>query len=49
MEGGGGGFKLFAFLKYNPQKWEKNFYINLETSSTSGVGRDMLSMSNPNE
>ncbi len=25
------------FFKYNAQKWEENFYINLETSSSNSV------------
>ncbi len=33
-----GGRQRFVFLKYNAQKCEENFYINLETSSSNSVG-----------
>ncbi len=35
---GGGGRPKFAFMKYNAQKWEKNFYIKREASSNNSVG-----------
>ncbi len=35
---GGGLPQRFAFLKYNIQKWEKNLYINLETTLSNSVG-----------
>ncbi len=33
-----GGSKNLLFLKYEVLKWEKNFYINPENSSSNSVG-----------